>query len=179
MHFLNKQRIIIFEGVDGAGKTTIAKELSKKIKIPYFRHDVDRSIYFQNRIPNEMLFFAHDRFTQFFEKTNYSLICDRGYPSTLVYNQVFGHRKLDENEFSKIIELDDRYSKLNAKIIICFKELNLSQFTDEYVMFKKTKAILNEYIIFQQWSNCKILPLDTTDEDLRSQLKMIIKFIRS
>jgi thymidylate kinase len=175
----NKQKIIIFEGIDSSGKTTIAKALSQKIHIPYFRHDVDRGIYFQERIPNEMLFFAHDRLLQLFEKTGYSLICDRGFPSTFVYNQIFGDTKLNNDELNIIKDFDLRNKQLDTKIIVCFKDIKLENFNDEYVNFKKIKDIIEQYNIFLSWTKCNCLILDTTDENLKLQLKKVIKFIRS
>ena len=39
----DKQRIIIFEGPDGCGKTNIAAELSRRLNIPVFKNDQEWS----------------------------------------------------------------------------------------------------------------------------------------
>jgi tRNA uridine 5-carbamoylmethylation protein Kti12 len=176
---LNKQRIIIFEGIDGAGKTTISKTLAKILFIPYFKHEVNGEIFFRKRIPNEILFFAHDRILQLFEQTNYSLIIDRGYPSTFTYNQVYGHRKLDKKELEILRDFDIRSKKLNTKIIICDKEFSNNFRGDEHVNFTDLPLIREQYRIFWEWTRCNCLWLDTTDMDLENQIKKIIKFIWS
>ena len=101
---MNKQKIILFDGPDKVGKSSIAKELSKVLDIPYFKftkHD-----YWARKEYELATKFDQPFLAELLRMTGYSLIIDRGYPSEYAYAPVFD-RELDEK---LILDLDDMFS---------------------------------------------------------------------
>jgi len=164
------QKIIIFSGHDYSGKTTIAKKLSQEIGIPYFK---DKTTLKKFKEKDRLVVYLNDQnyIIQFLEQTKYSVIIDRAYESEWVYSQVF-HRK---QNYELLDDLDYRFSRLGTKIIICEKDLK--RYKDEVIGIKKIAMIKKKYHDFCQWSRCETLIINTTDEDLISQIKNIKEFI--
>ena len=82
--------LYVFEGIDGAGKTTIAKEVSKITGIPYyncFHNDFD------DFVKDGELHGVDESYADFVlidlaRQTGINLIVDRSYPSGWVYTQL-------------------------------------------------------------------------------------------
>ena len=103
--------VILMEGSDLCGKSTIAKELAKRLKIPYYKGKGPTNIQasIKDRAIAEL-----NQITDFLEQTNHSVVIDRNYLSEWVYGSVF-HREIDE---AHLKEIDDKYSKMDAVNII-------------------------------------------------------------
>ena len=165
---MNKQQIIIIDGHDKAGKSTIAAALSKRLKIPVFkRTNVKKNYDFVID-----LFYSIESYLQFLEQTKYSVIFDRLYPSEYAYSQVFNRMTSRE----KIYEIDERFSQLDAKIII-LKKKKTKQLKDELIDKNLYDNLTEEFQLFTYVSYCKTLILDTSNKNLKKQLETIIKFI--
>lgn len=106
IRFKNKKRfvekaddfLIIIEGVDGVGKTSICESLSRKTGIPILRMpDTNGDI---------------EHMSQFYRRTvaeiQHPLILDRFYPSSIVYSQFFDRTPLLD-DLTKIHEKKDVY----------------------------------------------------------------------
>ena len=163
----NKQTIIIMEGHDMAGKTTIAAELSKRLSIPIVkikRHEK----WFDPMID---LIYAGETHTQIAEQTGYSFIYDRLYPSEYAYSRTYGRA----TSHDKIMSMDERYAKMGALIVVCYKDPKAYQKDDKDIIdVSKYDALTVWYKEFKKITKCKYLMLDTTDENLESQLSQII-----
>ena len=165
---MKKQTIIIMEGHDMAGKTTIAAALSKKLDLPIVkikRHEK----WFDPMID---LLYAGETHCQVAEQTGFSLIYDRLYPSEYAYSRTYGRPTSHE----KIMALDERYAKMGALIVVCYKDSKAYQKDDKDIIdMSKYDAITKWYNEFKKITKCKYLMLDTTDENLEDQLNKIDK----
>jgi len=168
-----KQNIILFEGADMVGKTEIAKELAKKLDIPYFKNTgewksfLDPKDYFVNTLR-----YAEPYFLSYLKQTEASVILDRSYPSEWVYSKAFG-RETDDNALAAI---DQKFHDLGAKIIIChrstYKGIKDDRFPDK-LGSEKLEEIDRLYDKFSAWTRCSVIRLLVDDEDLEREIKDI------
>ena len=167
---MTKQKIILFEGPDKCGKTTIAKELSKFIDIPYFKftaHDYwDKSEY-ELATKFDQPFLA-----ELLRQTGQSIIIDRGYPSEYVYGSAYNRNP----DLDLIAKLDNMFAKLNTTIVFCYKRKHNE--VDEKVNVSKYATLRNLYQSFMLVTKCNGVLLDTTDQDLNKQIKTITERLK-
>lgn len=174
LNFLkNKQKIYIICGPDRSGKTEIAKELSKRSNIPYFKntaeweHSLDKDSYFANSLR-----YAEPYFLSYLKQTEASVILDRGYPCEWVYSKAFG-RETDDNVLDAI---DRKFHELDAVIIIChrstYKGIKDDRFPDK-LGSEKLEEIDRLYDKFSAWTRCSVIRLLVDDEDLEREIKDI------
>ena len=165
-----KQTIIIFEGPDQVGKSTIAKALSLKTKIPLFK--VQRNKYFWD--PDISLRYLTEGITQFIEQTGVSVILDRWVASDYMYSKLFNRHI----SYDIIKNIDARLSDLNAIIIVCYKREEGYLHDEEDKAFISMKDYDKMKMLYREYASitkCKIHFLDTTDQNLKNQLNEIIK----
>lgn len=165
------QKIIFFIGPDNSGKTTIAKELSKQLEIPYFKNSTEKknlssNIDFINSLEYEGYFLY-----SFLFQTKVSIIKDRDFPCEYAYSQTFNRK----TNLQFIWELDNLYSNLNTFLIYCYKDEYIEE--DEYIEKKYIKDIQINYEEFLKLTKNKFIILNTTSRNLSSQLKIIKNFI--
>ncbi len=164
------QKIIIVEGLDMTGKTTLVKELSDLTGLLPFK-EIREERWHDHVID---LLYSEETKIQMLEQLCYSMISDRGYPSEWVYSKAFNRRTIE----SRIFELDERYAKLGAKIIILDK--NPEKFQKDktkLIDFEKYTEIRDLYHQFHTITHCKSIILDTSDENITNQLTKILKFL--
>lgn len=102
----NKMRILI-DGVDGCGKTTVVDMLSKRFKLPIVKMP-NMKEYFEKGTAEEFSKLFNETIVQF---RKYPFIMDRGFPSSIVYNDVYD-RKFD------LTYLDEIEKQLDCKVVI-------------------------------------------------------------
>jgi len=165
-----EQTIVIMCGHDRSGKSTISDALSGKLEIPIFK--VQRDKYKWDHVAN--LAYGTDQICQFLEQTMSSVILDRFHPSDYVYSNLFG-RKYD---YDKVFDIDERLSKLNALIVICYKDENAyipDEEDKDFITMADYPRMTELYNKFAVLSKCRILFLNTSDENLEKQLATIIE----
>lgn len=163
---MKKQTIVIFEGHDMVGKTTISKALSTHLDIPIVK--VERNHKWTD--PLVELMYGCEVHCQTAEQTGYDFIYDRLYPSEYAYSRALG--RLTSHE--QILKLDERYAALGTTIVVCFKSPAAYQDDDKAIIDVSYYTALTEwYKEFAKITKCKVLMLDTTDENLEAQLKAI------
>ncbi len=154
------------EGHDMVGKTHIAAALSDKLSVPIVkisRHEK----WFDPMID---LVYAGETHCQIAEQTGYSFIYDRLYPSEYAYSRAYNRMTSHE----KILNLDERYAKMGALIVVCYKKPTAFQEDDKGIIeVSKYEALTKWYREFKKFSKCKVLMLDTTEENLEAQLAKI------
>lgn len=99
--------IVLIDGPDGTGKTTVAKRISETLEIPYVK------------MPNMVEYFnknSAEEFSKLFNETivqfaDCSFVLDRGFTSSLVYSHVY-KRDFDLSYIDKI------HKELNPLVII-------------------------------------------------------------
>ena len=175
MESVKKQRIIIFEGPDGCGKTNMAMALSKILGIPYFKNSAEWDFfekdptYFKNCITYGAPFLL-----SYFQQSKASVIEDRGHPSEWVYSRVFNRETNDE-----ILEsVDQKYAALGTKIIVPVRS-TYSNVIDQFdsVDTEKLNKIHNTYMEFLEWTVCETLVINVDDENLDREIKEIMHFL--
>jgi len=108
---MKKYKLIIFEGIDGSGKTTQAKYFAKKLNAFYFREPkfFKKEILKEIHPLTELFLFLADR-SEVYSRIknilkNKNVVLDRSFPSTLAY-QLIGRN------LKKLIPIDD-YLKID------------------------------------------------------------------
>jgi len=169
--------IIIIEGVDKTGKTTLAKELAKKLGLQYFKSNLQKGHFnnndFKNALKYEGLFMI-----DFLEQVNINLIIDRSYPSEFAYARAY-ERETDDKI---LFELDDRCAKLGVLMIYCYKTDNdqyLNELTDEIIIdHTKMDLIKHCYDSFFKMTACKHLYLNMDSRDLDKQIYAVKEWLK-
>ena len=165
--------IIVFEGHDRSGKSSISRALSEKLHTTRFKMErVDR---FWD--PHINLRYVVDGLLQLFEQTKMPIIIDRWIPSDYVYGKLFNR---DVNQ-ATLDKYDERMVKLNTLYIHCFKDVS------EFIVDEEDKDLhtpadyprmieyYNEY--FKTRTKCPCLELNTSSQNLEEQLELIMNAI--
>jgi len=164
--------LIIFEGCDNCGKTTIATALAKEIGYNYFKRKKEM-LYIKKTNP-VIIEEAHKENLAFFyeycRQVDANVIVDRSFPSEYVYGSLF--RQVDEK---MLLDYDLRFSRLNTKIIILTKSDEFLE--DELFSNEQLIQIKKKYVEYSEKTACDSLVLNTDDCDLSSQLKIIKNFL--
>lgn len=171
------QRVIIFDGPDMCGKSNIARELSQRIGVPYFKASSEHETFLhrQSRFIDQ-LEHADPRVLDFLKQTGHSVIFDRAYPSEWVYSKL-----LDRPTNMPVLhELDRGYAAIGAKLIVCVRS-SYAGITDD-IQPKFTQEVLEKQdALYRQfaggWTLLDNLVLDTSSEDLPAQITTIREFL--
>ncbi len=169
-----KQTIIIFEGHDKSGKSTIAKALSERIQIPIFK--VKRNKYLWDATVN--LNYLTEGITQFIEQTKSSVILDRWHASDYVYGKLFDR----DVSYRKIFEIDERLAEIDALIVVCYKKESAyipDEEDKEFITMNDYSKMTELYKEFILETKCRFVFIDTSDENLEHQLDIITNNICS
>lgn len=162
------QRIIIYEGPDRCGKSEQAKELSRRLGIPYFKN-MDEHKYFIND-PSYFLNairYVDTYFTSYLESSGASVILDRAWPSEWIYSQALRR----QTDFELLRKLDERHAQLGTAIVIPSRS-DYGGVVDEYDSINKNLLLIHDlYKEFAGWTKCKVIQLNVDDEDLDREMK--------
>lgn len=177
---MKNKHIIIFEGLDGTGKTTIAKELSKTLDIQYFKnpmHDLDTTPekyhkdinYFKLltnfQAPLILSFLSQCSFV------NYGIILDRFTPSEFAY----GLSLRNSTSVDIIWAIDKKLAELGAKIIYCTK-WDILKIKNNF-SYENSIKLKTYYQIYKSKTQIPWLELDTTSENISYQISEIVHFL--
>ena len=158
--------VIIFEGHDKSGKTTIAKRLSEELGIPTFK--VQRDKYNWDRKHN--LHYGTEQITQFIEQTKSPVIIDRFHGSDYMYDRLFDRELQD----AKVFELDTRLAELGTVIILCYKneeQYEVDEEDKEFVDPSMYTDMTMHYRNFLMKGKCKFIVLNTSSMDIEEQIR--------
>ena len=120
--------MIIIEGLDGTGKTTLANDLLNK-----------NYILINNNLTSES---HYDKYVNIIKTSDINSVSDRSFISEMVYGKILsGTTKLSEEEFINLVKL---YSEYETKIIYLYasKKILLERKKDD---FKDSKVIFHLY----------------------------------
>lgn len=164
--------IIIFEGHDMSGKTTIAKALANQTGLPYFKIERDNKWW----DPDTNLKYTTEEISKFLAKTNMRVILDRWVPSDYVYSKLF-NRHID---FDRIFKIDKILAKTKTLIVLCYKDKYAFQIDEkdkDLVGPDVYNKMTNLYFEYAKKSECNIFKLNTSDENLTKQLSLITNIL--
>jgi len=183
---MKKYRLIIFEGIDGSGKTTQAKYFAKKLNAFYFKEPkfFKREILSKIEPLTELFLFLADRSELYsnikrLPKSAY-IILDRSFPSTLAY-QLIGKK------IEKFISIDnylqiDLLSRqgINPDLIIVFdvpvnialKRLKKKTKFEEKKMLERVRRA---YLFLVKKFNWQVVDASKSKEEIRKNVFLILK----
>lgn len=92
--------IILLEGADGTGKSTLANELSERLSVPIYKRQ-DNPLYGKMSVRESQL--IHEAEFAMLEALDTDVIVDRWFPSEWVYDTIF-KRDFDEDAIWKLDE---------------------------------------------------------------------------
>ena len=169
--------IIILEGVDKTGKTTIANFLSKERNIPIY-HPLKP--FKPTEVHIRQIEGEYIAITKLIKLIDFDLICDRFHYSQYVYPIIKGHFDQFVNEtFCKV----DRELKDKAIVFYLFgdEETLTSRIQEEEKDYELDREKLSKYLYHYQEalarSELKSIPIDTTKMSLEKTVKLISQCI--
>lgn len=167
----DKQIVTIVVGPDMTGKTQIAKALSQKLNIPYFKNENENFGDKKDFFINSLRYFAPP-LASFIKQTGQSVIIDRGHPCEWVYSQVFKR----ETDMQALTQVDQAFADLGAIIIFCWrtKHLRDDDAHPDILNTSKLAELQEKYREFCRWTKCKVIPLCVDDEDLKREVDDIL-----
>jgi len=173
---MSDQKIIIFDGPDGCGKTNIAAALSRLLDIPVFKNEFEWD-HFNLGSSNDYFIkaieYQHPYVLSFLKQTRHSAIFDRAHPSEFAYSRVFERT----TSWRALKMCDDMSAEMSVKIIIPYRT-NYENVDDEFgVNPIKLVEIESEYRAFAKWTKCDVMWLNVDDEDLDREIKEIVDFL--
>lgn len=146
---MQHQHIFMLEGPDGAGKTTLAKALSRLTNIPYYKPSV--SGFELERKTDLITNGGGFAVIDYLEQTGQSVIFDRNYASEYAYNMaLYGKANLQG-----ILDLDRRYAALGAIFVECAETIPGVAVPD--VTEGQLKKVIELYNIFFDMTTCTIV----------------------
>lgn len=170
------QLVVIYDSVDGTGKTHMAQELSRRTGVPYFKN-ADEHKYFL-RDPEYFIHairYVDSYFTSYLEASKASVILDRAWPSEFVYSHVLG-RKTD---MEVLRDLDSRHAALGTKIVIPFRSSYVGMRDDYELVTNNVQKIHDRYMEFAAWTQCSALLLNVDDEDMEREMSETMVFLEA
>jgi len=169
--------MLVLEGPDQVGKTQIAKELSLRLGIGYYKNSQEWTSdlkgsdgYFLN-----LLRYGAAFLTDLLAQTKPGVVLDRFYPSEWVYSKVLG-RQSDEKVIRSI---DEKFAQAGGRIVVCRRRNyngivdDLHPFIDELML----KSLDGAYATFTSWTQCPTITLWVDDEDLEREVRTVIEWL--
>lgn len=172
---MNNQKIVFFVGPDRVGKSHIAKELSRRTGIPYFKASSEHESFLKGpeRFVNQLRY-ADPRVLDLLKQTGHSVVFDRGFPCELVYATALGRK----SDMTVLSALDEGYSKLYAKVIVCFRSsyAGIKDDLDPSIDEAKLTELSALYVKFSRWTKCHVHLLNVDDENLDREVNEVAQF---
>lgn len=167
------KRIIIFEGADQSGKTTIAKALAEKLNYSYFKNPSQKK-QFKIR-SNRVVWIAEAAYLiALLEQTDLDkIVLDRWVGSEFAYSFAFNR----STRYDLVFEFDDKMADLGAMMIYCVKD-NYENYEDDLISEEDREKIREGFRRYLHKTEIPTFYLNTTDEDLKKQLTLIENFIK-
>lgn len=165
--------IILFEGTDSVGKTTLAKAVARHWHIPYYKNTAEerQKLAFETKLLAQ---YVCPIVIDLFAQLRPNIVMDRFYPSEFVYGQVLPGRTVDLDQLRTI---DTAFAQLDPILVFCYKT-TYSNFVDVSTQEQFLSQLRAKYCEFLQWTSIRnVVSLDMTTEDLQTQLQTLSAYI--
>ena len=169
---IRKQKLVILDGPDGTGKTTLAQGLAMQLQIPYFKVSNERSLWKENRF-KEALSFYGPFFVDVVRQLGLSMVIDRGHPAEWVYSQVFNR----ETDMVRLRRIDDEFAMMGANIVITLRHDYSQNRDDDLVSKQRIPDLHLKYLEFAEWTRCNVIYIyvDSLGNDLKREVDALGK----
>lgn len=170
---MNKKPSIMIVGPDRSGKTHIAKELSRRLGVPYYKASSEKGAFLnkQERFIMDLRYSCPARF-DLLQQIGCGVVFDRGYPCEWVYSKYFDR----PTDYDAIFELDDKWVSQDLIIVFCTRK-SFDGVVDDLnpklqgVELQKISSYYEEF--FGVVSRCRVIRIDVDDHDLDRQVSEI------
>jgi thymidylate kinase len=164
------QKIVIFDGPDGCGKTNIAQGLSMDLKVPYFRVTTQERNWEGDRFM-QSLRFAEPMIVEMVRQLKLDVIFDRSYPAEWVYSQAYRR----ETDMEVLERVDRAFAEMGANIVIPLRRDYKGSRKDEFVSEEMLPVLHEGYLAFTRWTKCSsvVIYVDDFKNDLKREIEMI------
>ena len=172
-----KHPVLIFEGCDASGKTTIQEILREIIRHAFLIHT---SAPVKGN-PKEYFYNLLDKLTDFAGIINQPLFFDRFHVGELVYGSIFRPETIDDAVKEKMFRLEERLAEREAKMVYITASPDtivnrLKKRGDWYVQPSDVQRILDKYEQMLAKSRLPIFRLDTTSDYTPVDIKNLVLF---
>lgn len=164
--------IVIIEGPDGAGKTTLGKELEKRALIPLYRRSltplVDQTVAESNAMNEAALGVAL--------AANMDVTFDRSYPSEWVYSRVMGRELSDDH----VLALDEMCRESGNVKGILLSYATTADAWNRYDHHIQAEQLKQANQLYGQWLSVSKLEWLSLDASLSREkiIELSMKFLR-
>jgi hypothetical protein len=180
---LPPRTLVIFGGPDRCGKTTIARELSRRTGAPYFKPTGQAKYAMsQPSVFRLQTLFGEPKLADFLAQTGHSAILDRGFPCDYAYTHALGRLRnmsfAEASDWSDTIKaMDATYGMMDALLVICVRSDYTGRSDPSWPeMDGKMMAILDSYYReYAAETKMRKLVLNVDDENLDRQVSEIIR----
>ena len=177
---MQKQHIVFFVGPDMCGKTEIAKEVSRRLGVPYFKATSEHTSFLSSRVSKNDQFlnqlrFADPRVYDLLRQTGHSVVFDRGYPCEFVYANVLER----ETDMVMLRHVDAAWAGLGARIVLCHRSsyAGINDDLDPTIDQDMLNDLHDTYFEFSRWTKCPLLKLNVDDESLEREVSETLTFL--
>ena len=159
--------MIIIEGIDGTGKTTLVNNLLKK-NYTLVKQDFNNESHY-------------NKYVNIIKSSNNNSVSDRSFISEMVYGKVLTNTtKLSEEEFDNLIKL---YSEYKTRIIYLYASKNVllrrrkNDIQDRKVIFYLYQKIMDEFERRLDYisSYMDVFTINTEENNHKQVLSKILK----
>jgi dTMP kinase len=183
---MKKYKLIVFEGIDGSGKTTQAKYFAKKLNAFYFREPkfFKKEILQEIHPLTELFLFLADR-SEVYSRIkdvlkNKNVVLDRSFPSTLAYQLIGRNLKklIPINDYLKIDFLSRQ--KIETDLVIVFDvsvDIALKRLKKK-TKFEKKKFLMKvrkAYLSLAKKFNWYVIDGSKDKNEVRKNVWLILK----
>lgn len=173
-----RQTVVIVCGPDMTGKTEIARELSRRLGVAYFKASSEHHAFLNDpgKFINDIRY-ADPRLVDFVKQTGVSVVFDRGFPCEYAYATVLGRN----TDLQAIQRIDEGYSSLDARVILCCRLEGYDGIFDdldpERINPQTLQTLHDAYVEYVKTIKCKHLILAVDDENLDREISDILNFL--
>jgi deoxyadenosine/deoxycytidine kinase len=165
---MDKRIRLCFLGVDGTGKTSLAKAVANIMGWTYYKDTLYKKMFFGNV---DYTIHSAVGLLQYMEATPESAVFDRFFWDEMVYGPVLQRRTLDMRDYQF---MDKFAASIGFRIVYLHKDKKMH---DDLIETSNQPHLTEQYQRMLEWSSCPVLQINSTDERLDNQLKLIRQWL--